>query len=159
MQYTTPLPPGVTRLVHALFAAVIALYLAFPTAALLDVVLGPFSDERLRQVFLGSAVLAFVVLLWFNHRRLARAAERERLGLAGPPGGTNLLVAGLIALALSAVALAMALAPDTVDRGRALEAFSMFRAGGTAAVTLGARRIRLRRRWREREAAAARTGG
>lgn len=154
MQYTTPLPPGAIRLVHALFAAVIALYLAFPTAALLDVVFGPFPDERLRQVFLASAAVAFVALMWFNHRRHARAVERERLGIAGPPGGANLLVAGLIALALSAVALYMAIAPDATDRGRALEAFSMFLAGGTAAVALGARRIHLRRRWRRNEEAA-----
>lgn len=148
MPYTTPLPRNAQRVIHALGAAVIALYLAIPLVMLLDLSLGPFARARLHVMFLVLVAVSFVGLMWFNRRRLARAAERERLGLAGPPGGANLLVAGTIALGFAAFSLHMALSPATGDRREALNAFAMFLAGGTAAVSLGARRARKRRQWR-----------
>ena len=100
--------------------------------------------DRARDGFIGT--------------RAARAAERERLGLAPPPAGASLLLAGILALVFAAAALHMLLEPDAEDRRLMLQAASMFLAGGTAAVIVGVRRIRMRRQWRLQSQATARPG-
>lgn len=148
MPYTNPLPDSTQWMIRTLVAALIGIYLGVMLGLLFDLAFGPFQRERLQFIFLAFVAVCFAMVMWFYVRRAARAAERERLGLAPPPGGTSLLLAGILALAFAAVALHLLLEPDAEDRSRMLQAISMFLSGGTAAVIVGINRIRKRRQWR-----------
>lgn len=158
MPYTTPLPAPAQWVIRTLGAALVAAYLGTMLGLLFDLAFGPFERERLPLIFLAFAVACFAGVMWLLVRRAARAAERERLGLAPPPAGASLLLAGILALVFAAAALHMLLEPDAEDRRLMLQAASMFLAGGTAAVIVGVRRIRMRRQWRLQSQATARPG-
>ncbi len=158
MPYTTPLSAPAQWVIRTLGAALIATYLGAMLGLLFDLAFGPFERGRLQLIFLAFAVACFAVVMWLLVRRAARAAERERLGLAPPPAGASLLLAGILALVFAAVSLHMLLQPDAEDRDRMLQAASMFLAGGTAAVTLGVRRIHKRRQWRLQQQATTQPG-
>ena len=147
MPYTEPGPESTMRFIRPFGMALLALFLALPLALVAGVLVGPFDRDTMQYVIVGLAAVLFLPLMRLSRYRRARAAERERSGEAGPPGGANLAVAGILAVLFGVVGLWMVIRRPAED-GRVIEAVVVFLTAGAAAIGVGLRRIRARRAWR-----------
>ncbi len=143
--YTDPVPESTLRWFRPFGMALLALLCALPLAMLVDVVAGPFGRERLQWVIYVLGAIVFAALMQYSRHRRERDARRLAAGADGPPGGANLLVAGAMALLLSAVALALAVHDPGDDLGKLLGGASTFAGAGVTAVVVGLKRVRARR--------------
>ena len=139
--------------------ALLACFLALPLALVVDFLAGPFTRDQMQYVIPGVAAVLFWPLMRYSRYRRERDAARARSTEAklagdakaidyGPPGGANLLVAGIIALMLAALMLWILTRGDTDDPGQAVKGTFLFSSAGVGAVWLGVKRIRARRAWR-----------
>src|SRR5690606_24515656 len=101
--------------------ALLAMMFGFFLAVCVGFLVGPMERRELQYVATAFSVLAFVLLMQFSRRRRDRAAELERTGNAKPSSGANLLVTGLMAMALGALGMWIVFWPDTEERTRLID--------------------------------------
>jgi len=147
MSYLEPVPDRLMRVLRPIGYALLASQVAFPAALLLGVAFGPFERDVFGAVMLVLIVPITFAFMAFARRRREQAARLQAQGQAGPPRGTSMLVAGICAVALGIVVLAVLAGPGSEKSGRVLYAASVFLCAGTGAVVLGLRRMRARRAW------------
>ncbi|MBD9368531.1 hypothetical protein [Xanthomonas sp. XNM01] len=147
MPHYTPLPPSAMRVLRPLGLAALALFLAFPLAMLAGVVAGPFDRDTMQWLVPVLGAVAFVPLMLLSRARRARAAERARVGEAGPMPGGSVLVAGVLAVALGMSMLLMALAGSASGPGP-IGSGLMLCSVGVGGIGVGFRRVLARRAWR-----------
>lgn len=159
MPYLEPVPQSAMRFYRPVGMALLACFFAFPLTILIDFLLGPFGRDKIQYLVPAVAAALFWPLMRYSRYRRERDAARVRSTEAkltgdadaidyGPPGGANLLVAGIIALLLAALMLWLLARGDTDEPGRGVEGTYIFASAGVGAIWLGVKRIRARRAWR-----------
>lgn len=160
MPYLEPVPHSVMRFCRPIGMALLACFFAFPLTILIDFLVGPFGRDKIQYLVPVVAAVLFWPLMRYSRYRRERDAARVRSTEAklagdanaidyGPPGGANLLVAGIIALMFAALVLWILTRGDTDDPGQVMKGTFLFASAGAGAVWLGAKRIRARRAWRK----------
>ena len=158
MPYLEPVPQSAMRFYRPVGMALLACFFAFPLTILIDFLVGPFGRDKIQYLVPAVAAVLFWPLMRYSRYRRERNAARVRSTEAklagdagavdyGPPGGGNLLVAGILALLLATMIL-WSLARGADVSARVLEGGYILATAGAAAVWLGVKRIRARRAWR-----------
>lgn len=142
MAHLSPVPESLMRYLRPVGMALLAMMFGFFLAVCVGFLVGPMERRELQYVATAFSVLAFVLLMQFSRRRRDRTAELERTGNAKPSSGANLLVTGLMAMALGALGMWIVFWPDTEERTRLIDYSLTFLGAGLTAATVGVKRLR-----------------